>query len=56
MKIHLTTEEGYPKDKAPGNPRHHRERAFHLVVTGDDAPVKAVQAIMQKYGVTKEEL
>jgi hypothetical protein len=56
FKIELSTSEGYRKDKSPESKKRHRDRAIHLTFSGNDAPIKAIHAMMQKFGVRKEEL
>ena len=56
MKILLSTSEGFPKDKKAINKKRFSNKPIYFLFNGDDAPIKAVRAIMQKYGITKEEL
>ena len=56
MKVFLSTVEG-----RPAKDREHRRggrdsRPIHLVFHGDDAPVKAARALVQKFGISPEEL
>jgi hypothetical protein len=54
--ILLSTIEGYPKDNTIQSKKRNKDRNIHFTFTGPDAPTKAVKAIMQKYGIQKEEL
>jgi hypothetical protein len=56
VKILLSTVEGYRKDNTLESKKKFSERPLHFTFTGNDAPLKTVRAIMQKYGITKEEL
>lgn len=56
MKILLSTVEGYRKDNTLQSKKRFEGRPIHLTFTGNDAPVKAVRAMMEKYGITKEDL
>lgn len=56
MKILLTTIEGYRKDNTLESKKKHADRPFRLNFNGTDAPLKAVRAMMQKFGITKEDL
>jgi hypothetical protein len=56
MKILLSTEEGYTKDKTRANRKRKEGAKMFLHFSGDDAPVKAVRALIQKYGVTLEQI
>jgi hypothetical protein len=56
MKILLSTFEGWPKDKKPENKKKFEDKRNYLTFSGADAPVKAARALIQKYGITPEEL
>lgn len=56
MKILLSTMEGFPKDNSPSSKRFKERHKMNMNFNGNDAPLKAVRAIMEKYGITKEEL
>jgi hypothetical protein len=56
MKILLTTQEGYQKDQSVRSKKRGEDRRLFFNFNGDDAPLKAVRAIMQKYGIKKEDL
>jgi antitoxin component HigA of HigAB toxin-antitoxin module len=56
MKIYLSTEEGYSKDKNPESRKRYQDKKYFLHFTGDDAPVKAVRALIQKYGITRDQI
>ena len=56
MKILLSTEEGYPKDKTPGSKKKHSEKKYFLTFTGPDAPVKAIKALKQMHGITDDQI
>lgn len=52
----VSTAEGYTKDHNERARRRAKEKVLHFTFTGNDAPLKTVKAIMQKYGISKEEL
>jgi hypothetical protein len=54
--IHLSTVEGYRKDNTLASKKKFSNRPVHMVFTGNDAPAKMVRAVMQKYGLTVEDL
>jgi hypothetical protein len=59
MKMLLSTQEGYPKDRTDQNKKKFREKQnnnFHIHFSGNDAPVKMVKALMQKFGITPDQL
>lgn len=56
MKILLTTQEGWLKDQKPATRKARENRLINFTFTGNDAPVKTVRALMEKYGITKDEL
>ena len=56
MKILITTQEGYQKDQSPLSKQKRREKQIHLAFSGNRAPVNAVRAMMEKFGVTKDEI
>lgn len=62
MKILLSTYEGYPKDRSVQNKKKFLDkngvlyRNGFLHFSGNDAPVKAAKALIEKYGITPEEL
>jgi hypothetical protein len=56
VRIELSTSEGYRKDKSPESKKRYRDRSIRLTFSGNDAPVKAIHAMMQKFGISKEEL
>ena len=56
MKMILSTQEGYLKDQKPDTKRKARESRQFFTFNGEDAPLKTVRAIMQKYGISKEDL
>lgn len=56
MKILLSTEEGYSKDKTPGSRKRMDGRKLVFTFSGNDAPLKAARAIIQKYGITMKDI
>lgn len=56
MKVFLSTREGYSKDLTPQSKKRYADKGLTLQFSGNDAPVKAVRALMQKYGITVEDL
>jgi hypothetical protein len=56
MKILLTTKEGYSKDRTPQNKKRFMKDEQFLVFNGDDAPIKAVKALCEKYGIKPEHI
>lgn len=55
--IYLTTIEGHTKDRtSTACKKAFEEKKFNLQFSGKDAPIKAVRAIMQKYGIKIEDL
>ncbi len=55
-RILISTVEGYRKDNTSHSKKRFENRPIHLTFTGNDAPAKAVVALMQKYGIRKEDL
>ena len=53
MKITISTVEGYRKDNTTQSKKRFADRPVHFQFTGDDAPEKAVRAMVQKYGIPK---
>ena len=56
MRIETTIQESRPKDQSCASKMracHERENS-KLVSVGDDAPLKHVRALIQKYGISKE--
>ncbi len=51
MKILVSTVEGYRKDNTIQSKKRFADRPVHFQFTGDDAPEKAVRAMVQKYGI-----
>jgi hypothetical protein len=56
MKIFLSTREGYMKDLTPESKRNHKNKGLDLSFTGEDAPLKAARALIEKYGIRIEDL
>jgi len=56
MRIFLTTEEGYPKNNSAEGRKRVQGRKYFLQFSGNDAPIKAVRALIQKYGITYDQL
>jgi len=54
--VTLSTVEGYPKDKTPSAKKRFSSKPLHFSFSGDDAPLKAVKALMQKYGIEVDDL
>ena len=54
--IQLSTVEGYRKDNTLQSKKKFSNRPLHMVFTGNDAPIKTIRAIMQKFGIVKEDL
>jgi hypothetical protein len=52
----VSTAEGYVKDHNERSRQRAKEKVLHFSFTGNDAPLKTVKAIMQKYGIAKEDL
>lgn len=52
----VSTSEGYLKDQDPRTKRKAKERVLHFTFTGNDAPVKTIKAIMDKFGISKDDL
>ena len=56
MKVLLTTQEGWMRNKTHKSKEENKKKNMYLVFSGDDAPIKAVRALIQKYGITPEEI
>jgi hypothetical protein len=56
VKIMISTREGYTKDQSDKSKKDARERDFRLFFSGNNAPVKAIKAMMEKFGVRKEDI
>ena len=56
MKILLSTSEGYMKNNTLESKRKLKSKMIAFTFSGPDAPVKAARALIQKYGITPEEL
>lgn len=54
--VMVTTREGYAKDQTPEERKRKYDSDFKIFFTGNNAPVKAVRAIMEKFGISKEEI
>lgn len=55
-KIILSTVEGYRKDNTVESKRRFSNHFLHFSFTGNDAPKKAIRALMEKFGITKDEI
>lgn len=56
MKMLLTTEEGFPKDKTPKSKKKFNDGKTFLTFSGNDAPLKMVKTLMKKYGISRDQI